>query len=198
MKFDKELEYKIKEKYMSRKNWKRVLEKEYFYKETTVPNMEIFKKNGKGVLSVIKFLKLTEPFKRQFFNKDTILVGEGYYWFQVGIENENFWITALFDSKKELFQIYIDITKENIIIGKNSYYLDLFLDIIVIDDNIILKDEDELKIVRKKGIILEKEYLIAIETKNKILNFLKEKDNLNLFKSYLIEEFKKITEENKI
>lgn len=198
MKFDKELEYKIKEKYMSRKNWKRVLEKEYFYKEITVPNMEIFLKNGKGVLSVIKFIKLTEPFKGQFFNKDTTIVGEGYYWFQIGIENENFWITALFDSKKELFQIYIDITKENIIIGKDSYYLDLFLDIIIIDDNIILKDEDELEIVRKKGIISEKEYLIAIETKNKILNFLKEKDNLNLFKSYLIEEFSKITKENRI
>lgn len=192
-KFKKE-ENNIRKKLMSKDDWKRIKKKEYIFNEIKLPDIEIFKNSidKKSIISIIKFIDITEPFKREFYNKDIILVDIGYYWLQIAIENENFWITAIFDSNKELLQIYIDITKENVLKNNGkSYCLDLFLDIVIMNNDIFVLDEDELENARKEKNITESEYLLVLDIKYKLLNYLNNKENINILKKYLINELNK-------
>lgn len=193
MNFKNENKIKTKRKLMSKNDWKRVEEKIYFFENIDSSKLKFFKANQKGVISIIKFTKIKDPLIKKFDNEYITLLDAGYYWLQIAFEDENFWITALFNSNKELIQVYIDITEKNIIFDEGkSYFIDLFLDIVILKDDILIFDESELEIALNQKVISKQNYLLAKNIKEKIVSFLKEENNKKMFIEYLIKEFDKI------
>lgn len=129
----------LEKKYISKENWKRVIKRETSY-------MELNHNEFQGEAYLIKVKEVKEPLYKVYEKRNIKLLDNGYYWLQLAIKNKNYWITAMYDNKKQLIQYYIDITKENIIKTKGkSFFYDLFLDIVQLSNKkIYLLDEDEL------------------------------------------------------
>lgn len=137
---------------MARDNWQRILEREY----THAP----FSSDGiSGEISLLRFKKVAKPLDVTLAGKIIRIVDEGYCWLQIAPRNENWWITAAFDENKKAVQYYIDVTLENIIDGGESYFRDLFLDVIFAPDGVpYLFDEDELDEALEKGVITKEQH----------------------------------------
>ena len=81
--------------------------------------------------------------------------------------------------KKNILLYYFDITKENGFDKEvnSPYYNDLYLDIVLKNNNIRILDEDELELALKEKNINNEDYELAINTKNKLINSLKNNSN---------------------
>ena len=152
----------IEKKYISKKGWKRVIERTDAFE-----NIE--HKNLKGIASLISVKKVKEPGIKIYNNNKIKIVDDGFFWLQIGFENKNYWITAMYNEKKEIVQYYIDITEKNVINDyENSCFYDIFLDIVLLPDGeIFLLDEDELKkayeVVKQEAAISFNDESIYIE-----------------------------------
>lgn len=110
----------IEKKYISRKNWKRVTERIDAFEK-------IENKDVKGIASIICIKKVKEPSFKIYNNKKIKIVDDGYFWLQIGLKDKNYWITAMYNDKRECVQYYIDITEKNVIDDyENSYYYDIY------------------------------------------------------------------------
>ena len=159
----------IKKKFMSKDSWKRVIKRKYIIQDIN---------NGKVSLLFIE--KVDSPSVKTYEDGTKLKIADNnFYWLQIGLENKNYWITAMYNESKELIQIYIDITFENKI-DENPSYLDLFLDIVLMPNgNIFLLDKEELENAFYQNDITKKEYDLANEEAKKILEELpKKKDDL--------------------
>lgn len=156
----------IKIKTINRENWRRILEKESFFKNIKTANFE-------GEIGLLHFLKVTAPLIKKYKNKHYTLVANGYYWLQIAPINKNYWITAMFNEKKEFVQFYIDITKQNIIKNNGkSYFYDFFLDVVTLPNReSYLLDEDELQEALEAGEITQAEYERSYEVARSVLNY---------------------------
>ena len=142
----------IKRKYMSKYNWKRVIDKEY-----VIDNFE--KQKLKGKICLLHIKKVTSPLFKNYEGKIVKIVDDNYYWMQIGIEDKNYWITVLFNEKKELIQYYIDITKKNYVDGiDDPYFDDMFLDLVFMQNKLYILDEDELEQALDEKLITKEEY----------------------------------------
>lgn len=168
----------IKIKYMSKPNWKRVTDREYTCKY-------IKEDNFKGVVSLMHIKEVTSPSLRNYKDKINVKIADkGFYWLQIGIEKANYWITAMYDENKNIVQYYIDITEKNVIKkDEDSYFYDLFLDIVLLNTGeVILLDEEELKQAYEDNDINDKQYELACtELKNIMNNIVKKKEQLYKF-----------------
>lgn len=153
---------KLKKKYISKKNWKRAIEKEEFFIPFNYENLT-------GEIALLNIKKVNEPLYENYDETSIKIADDGYLWLQIAIDKRNYWITAMYNDKKELIQIYIDITKENrISLNGESYFYDLFLDIVKLSNGkIFLLDEEELKTALEERIISKADYNLAYnEAKN--------------------------------
>lgn len=153
----------IKVKNIDKSYWSRLLEKNIGY-------ISIDEKPGIACLIQIK--SVTEPLKKMYFGKEIVLADEGYYWLQLGFENENVWLTSIYDEKGEFVEYYFDITRKNVIDGKKSYFEDMFLDIFVHGNDIRILDEDELKIALDEGVITQSEFDFAELKAKEIIDYI--------------------------
>lgn len=156
----------IKIKYMAKDDWKRITDKEY----TTE---KVIENDIKGIASLLYIKDITNPLYKTIKQDFTVnIVNKNFYWLQIGPENENYWITAMYDNNKILIQYYIDITLKNIIKYDNdSYFYDLFLDVVVLPNNdIFLLDEDELNIALQENKINENQYKLAYNQAKKTIS----------------------------
>lgn len=168
----------IEKKYMSKKSWNRVTDKEYIYQG-------IEEQNIKGVVSLLHIKRVTSPSYKTYKNDINVKIADkNFYWLQIAIEKANYWITVMYNDKKKIVQYYIDITERNIIKDDgNSYFYDLFLDIVLLNnDKIILLDETDLEQALEEGTINNKQYELAYREARKIMKHLPEK-------KYILEEF---------
>ena len=159
----------IKKKFMSKDSWKRVIKRKYIIQDID---------NGKVSLLFIE--KVDSPSLKTYEDGTKLKIADNnFYWLQIGLKDKNYWITAMYNESKELIQIYIDITFENII-DENPSYLDLFLDIVLMPNgNIFLLDKEELENAFYQNDITKKEYDLANEEAKKIIEELpKKKDDL--------------------
>ncbi len=155
---------KIERKYMARNDWKRILRRETAYTEITSGEMH-------GEVSLLHILKVSKPLEVFSIDGKIMICDDGYYWLQVAFENQNWWLTAMFNPAGECIQYYFDITKQSVADGENSYFDDLMLDIIVQPDGrSALLDMDELAEALAKGNISEEDYALAIKTSNEMLD----------------------------
>ena len=164
----------VKVKPIDRRFWERVLKREYAFCDI---------EERKGVAYLIKIKEVTSPMTRIRSGEKVVLADKDYYWLEIALENENFWLTAMFDSQGEFIQYYFDITRKNVIDGENSYFEDMFLDIVVQKNrNILILDEDELVAAFEEKVITKEEFEFVKSYSKKladnILNNCEEYDKL--------------------
>ena len=151
----------IKKKPINRNDWKRVLKKKISFCDI---------KEKEGIACLIKVEEITSPFSKVCFGREVKLVDVGYYWLQLALKNENVWLTVMFDEKGDFVQYYFDVTRKNVIDGKNSYFEDLFLDVIVQDKGEIeVLDSNELKQAFDERVITKEEFELAYKVKDDII-----------------------------
>ena len=181
---------------MSKENWNRVILKDYIYQ-----NIE--EKDIKGVVSLLYIKKVTTPSYKTYENEITIKIADdNFYWLQIAIEDKNYWITVMYDENKDIIQYYIDITEKNVLQDNgNSYFYDLFLDIVVLNDydKLILLDEQELKQALLNKVINEEQYQLAYKITKEIMEALPDKRKLlenfsNKYFNILLNKMKKARE----
>ena len=172
---------------MKKSNWTRCLEKDYSYKK--------FQFDGfKGIVSLSKIKKLTGPLIIHYDFKDVLIADDNYTHLQFAFENENFWLTAMYDNNDNLIELYFDITNGNYFEEEdNPYFYDMFLDIVVTnDEEVYVIDQEELKAALDEGEISIGEYDKAIQTANNLYNYLEKN------KKKVIEYCYKCLQERKI
>lgn len=159
----------VKKKPINRNDWKRVYKKKIAFCEI---------KEKEGMACLIQAQEITSPLVKNCFGKDVTLVDVGYYWLQLAFKNENVWLTVMFDEKGNFVQYYFDVTRRNVIDGENSYFEDLFLDVIVQEnDEIDVLDLNELKLALDEKVISNSEFELANKIKDEIIeNLFKNRD----------------------
>ena len=139
-------------------------------------------------LSKKKIIKTT-PF---VLSNGLKVIDNGYYILEILPKTENYAIRVYFDNNKNVIEYYIDITNGCGIdeISKIPYYDDLYLDITITDRKIEILDEDELENAYLNKLIDTSTYNKAINTKNKLLNEIKDHNNkyLNMDMRELLNE----------
>lgn len=178
----------VKKKPISRNDWKRVSKKKIAFCEI---------KEKEGVACLIQVQEITAPLIKNCFGKNVTLVDVGYYWLQLAFKNENVWLTVMFDEKGNFIQYYFDITRKNVIDGENSYFEDLFLDVIVQEnDEIDVLDSNELELALEENVIKSEEFKLAHKIKGEIIeNLLKKRDKCDRICVQYFNILKKILEE---
>lgn len=166
----------VKIKPIDKRNWLRVKEKDCEW---------ISIQEQEGIAYLIRIKEVTEPLNLLCFGQNIKLADVGYYWLQIGLKNENYWLTAMYNEKGEFVQYYFDTTRKNFIDGKDSYFEDLFLDVVFQGGNKIeIIDLDELNQALLEQVISQEEYDLARMTAErimkKILKNREEYDNLCL------------------
>lgn len=176
----------LEKKYMSKENWKRIIKREISY-------MPLNHNDFQGEAFLIKVKEVREPLYRKYNKQNIKLIDNGYYWLQLGLKDKNYWVTAMYNNKKQLIQYYIDITKENIIkTDGKSYFYDLFLDLVKLNNGeIYLLDEDELLSALNNKLIDKCTFDLAYKEAEKIKEQL-EKNNFEPIK-ICDEYFKKLS-----
>lgn len=164
----------LKKKEMNKNDWKRVIDKDYV-DEYIFDNGTLI-----GVASLLKIKKISSPSYKTYGTTQIKIADLNYYWLQIGLIGENYWITAMYDEKKELIQYYIDITYKNLIsLNDEPAFYDLFLDVVKLKNGqIYILDEDELEEAFNNKIIGSTEYDIAYKEVQKIKNVLSNPDNM--------------------
>ena len=154
----------IKKKPISRNDWKRVVKKKIAYCEV---------KEKPGMACLIQAKEITAPLVKSCFGRELKLLDVDYYWLQLAFKDENCWLTVMFDEKGNFVQYYVDITRRNIIDGENSYFEDLFLDVIFGNDNEIeILDAEELRIALEENVINQEEYEFANKKAKQIIDYI--------------------------
>lgn len=153
-------------KYLSRKKWKRILERKYVHEY-------IEDGDFKGEIALIHLINVASPRSSCFDGVEVTWIDQGYYWLELAPVNQNYWLTVMFNEQGEIQQYYFDITDHNVIDEQgDSYFYDLYLDIVVSNDKIYVLDEDELMEAYKKGIIDNLQVQKAIRTKDECCTYL--------------------------
>ena len=157
----------LKHKDMKRTEWSSILEKEY--RCTSFANDE-----HSGVVSVLLIKKVTAPMVIKRPKGDISIAKEGDIWLQIAAENSFVWITAMYDCKRSLQQIYFDITNgNNLNNSENPTFEDLFLDIVLDDEGeIMLLDQEELEDACASGNITIEQFQSACNAGRNLCNYL--------------------------
>lgn len=177
----------IKKKLITRYGWARIEKSRRAFCE--------FKRDDlSGVAYLMELERVRESLIAEFKGERLKIVDNGYFWLQIAPKNEDFWITVMYDTAGSCLQYYFDMTLKNVIDGEDSFFYDLFLDLVAMPDGrLIVLDEDELCCALSEKVITKEEYVKAQRT----LSMLKEnipakKDKLNSFCYGLFDKLKKV------
>lgn len=170
------------------KNMRKKLLSKTYLKDVSEYIIEFSFTNDDYYLVKKKIIK-TDPF---ILSNGLKVIDNNYYIIEILPKNENYAIRAYLDSEKNLIEHYIDITNGCGIDldSKIPYYDDLYLDITITNNNVEVLDEEELENAYQNNLIDSDTYNIAIETKNKLLDEIKNHSNkyLNLDVKELLDE----------
>lgn len=155
--------------------------KQKFIKDTYlkhVTDYEIkFVENNDDFFATVKEIKKVE--KKFYASPELCLIDDGYYILELIPKNEHYCIRAYFDKNKNLLEYYIDIIKSSGLEEESNlpYYMDLYTDIVVTDEDIQIWDEDELVEALKDGKITEEDFALAQDTTKKLVYEIQHKKN---------------------
>lgn len=176
----------MKTKSMKRTEWWRLKECKFTYK-TINPTIEA---------GLIQMQKLAEPLYVTYPHTTTpkCIAANGYSWLQLAFKNYNLWCTAMFDEQNTLLECYFDVTANNYLHPEgNSYFEDLYLDIIFFPDGTInLLDEDELLDALNKKIITPNQVEQAYTTAKQCIAWLEVKENQTNLISFCYQTFNQL------
>lgn len=169
---------------MKRSDWKRITKRKYASRGISYNGIN-------GVAGLILIEEISAPLSKNGVK----IVGENYKWIQIALENQNFWITAMFDENDGFIQIYFDITLRNYFDEPdNPKFDDLFVDLVLTSDlDIQILDEDELNQAFAEGVISCDEFNLANKTASELRDYIsKNKTELIEFCYGKMTELKKI------
>ncbi len=128
-------------------------------------------------VSVKKLIKVDKKF---IINDDLCVIDDGYYILEVIPKYENYSMRLFLDDNKKPLEYYFDICKNNRLDDKLLVpcYDDLYLDITILNDKINILDEDELEDALNNNDITRDDYLLVMKTKDKLLNEIRNGNNL--------------------
>lgn len=145
---------------------KRLLTKKYLrdVKEYTIKII----KDKDAYICVKEIINTENPFS---ISTGLCLVNNSYHIVEILPMNEKFCVRTFLNEKNEILQKYIDISLENGIDEETNipYYDDIFLDIIITDDEVYIDDKDELEKAYKNNEITEEIYNEANTICNQLL-----------------------------
>lgn len=135
----------------------------------------------KGDIALIKFNKMNKPYMVE--NINLCMANDNYKWLEFYDYSKKYRLTAMYNDKNEIVEWYFDIARK---IGKENglpYEDDLYLDVVVTSSGeTILLDEDELKSAYDRVEVTKKDYDMAYNEANQLMEKLKSnKDKLEQF-----------------
>lgn len=138
---------------MKRSDWHRVLKREYIARDCRIDGIR-----GKESLMLLR--ELTGPLTIHYPFGDTLIADKDYAWLQIGLRNQYIWLTAMYDDRGELIQLYFDITGGNCFDDEeNPCFPDMYLDIVVTrTGEIHVVDQDDLDWALAESVITKDEY----------------------------------------
>ena len=175
----------VKRKHMNRSNWKRLVRSRFFKK-----NSSFFDKNC--IVGLLILDEVTEALTLDNNLGKYTVADNGYKWLQIAVENENYWITAMFDNNDNLVQMYSDVTDGNVL-GDNPYFDDLFVDVVLFNDEVFMIDQDDLINAYREGVISTLQYNKAKVVSLRLFDFVK--DNKNEIIDYCYKMVNELREE---
>ena len=133
----------------------------------------------KGFVSLIEIEKVTEPQIWRIDEKNIPVCMEGYKWLTILPREEKYCITTMMNDKSEIILWYIDIIADQGIDGDGApYYDDLYLDLIVYPNGIVIEDDrDELEQAWKDKDISTEQLELANETCDELKSKLQDIDS---------------------
>lgn len=154
---------------------KKLISKTYL-RDVNKYKLEIYYDKEDYYLSIKKILNIEKPF---ILENGLCLIDNNYYIVEVLPKNENYSMRVYFNEKKERLEYYFDISLKNGLDEETRipYYDDLYTDITVVQENIEVLDEEELEEALNMGKIIKAEYNLANETRDKLLQSIKNKNN---------------------
>ena len=160
-------------------DWICILSKDIYNKRV---DSELFK----GYLGLINIREVTEPQIWRFNNEDIISCDEGMKWLTILPQDEFYCITVMFDENYEIIGWYIDmIAGQGIDLDGVTYIDDLYLDLVVYPDGMVLEDDmNELEDALASGDITRELFNLAIATSEKLKTGLL--SDIKAFKEYTI------------
>ena len=154
---------KVETKTLARANWGRILARRSAFGEVHTERMD-------AVAELLLLEKTAKPLVTTVLGQHLTIVDDGYAWLQVAPRGENWWLSVMFDADRNLIQYYFDVTRKNVLAGCDSYFEDLFLDVVALPTGkVTLLDEDELEQALAEGVITEAEAVLARETAARLL-----------------------------
>lgn len=167
-------EVKMKKKYIDGSSWAYMAD----YKSIG----ERIEKPYKGYVSLVCCESIKHPIYVDYDDSDNILIDKGYKCVLLLLDDEYFCISAVYNTKNEIVEWYIDMTKENGHDGK-PYFVDLYLDIAMSPlKRPVILDEDELLQAHRKKVISEADVDLAYTTCDRVMNtIVHDKDLLDVF-----------------
>lgn len=159
-----------KERDMRRTDWKRITKRRYTSRE----NADIFGNTGR--ISLTSIDEVTGPLTVHYQSRAVLIADAAYSWFQAAVPGVRWWLTAMFDERDRLIQIYFDITGGSRFDDpENPTFEDMYLDIVVsADGSIEVVDRDELDEALQTGTITAAQHREALESCDKLEKFLRE------------------------
>ena len=138
---------------MYRTDWKRILKRDYTSRECLIGG-----KPARESLIVIR--DITAPMTVSSAGEAVKIVEKDYSWLQIAQDRGRWWLTAMFDERNTLLQIYFDITDGNRFdTPDNPAFRDMYLDVVMLPDGrIVPLDEDELTEALQRGEITQSEH----------------------------------------
>ena len=138
---------------MRRSDWQRILRREYISRDCRMHGLR-----GKESLLVIR--EVTGPLTVHDGGEDVLIADTDYAWVQIALEGLPFWLTAMYDDRGRLIQIYFDITAGSRFDDpENPTFVDMYLDIVVNSrGELFVMDQDELDEALSEGTITQEEW----------------------------------------
>lgn len=138
---------------MYRTDWTRIKKREYISRESALDGRPARE-------SLILIRDITEPLTVSSAGQPVKVVERDYSWIQVAQKDAFWWLTAMFDEKGTLLQMYFDITAGNLFANPdNPQFRDMYLDFVLRPDGVVVRlDEDELTEALENGKITQAEY----------------------------------------
>lgn len=173
----------IKQRYMSREGWRRVIEREYSHRSFGLGGIT-------GEVGLLRLKKVSPPLIVEVCGEPVQIAADGYTWLQIAPSGEHWWLTAMYDGNLNLKQYYFDVTLENHI-DIEPYFFDLFLDVsVAADGRASLLDADELDAALAERVITPEQHSLAHQTASRILSaFPSRKAELDRFCLSMIDLF---------
>lgn len=179
----------MKIKTVSRKGWPRILSGREFISGRGASDFD-------GILALFYLERVDAPLVKTMGGHPIIIADNDYYWMQFGPRGQNYWLTAMFNRKREIVQWYFDITlKNDLDCREGPKFYDLYLDVVVTrDGRCYMLDEDELLEAYQAGEFGRDVYDMAYRTAYKIIGEVS--NHVDELYRFTAEHFKELLKES--